>query len=399
LRLLARGEAVAGRLDEALGAAQHLLAKWPGELDAQLMASSTALDLGNSARALEVARRATSNHPAAQEAHVGLVRALIAHGEFADAAREGEDTLRAFPLAPRSTLVLTATAYALNGAVDRALDVYGRLAPTDELLAGTGRADLSLYSGQLDDAEALSRGVIARALARHDPAAARPAYRTLAQVQLRRGNEAQAAVAARTGLGDGPIELQYELASALIQSGGEKAALEATASWAQSPRSEQRAYAKLIEGDVFMRRGKPSEAAEAYAAAVGLRDLWRAHERLGQADLATGATVAAETEFVKCMDRRGEVALIVPPALQNLSAVYAGIARAREGRNDPPAGQRTLAADKLHRHAPMNANAAPSGGTAGPMAERSPGRRHVDAPPPPATTAGPPGAALPDLRK
>src|SRR4029078_12227977 len=69
---------------------------------------------------------------------------------------------------------------------------------------------------------------------------------------------------------------------------------------------EPQAYAKIIEGDLALKGGKFRDAVKAFTDANALLDTWIGHFDLGRAYLAAKAYPQADSEFDRCLKRRGE---------------------------------------------------------------------------------------------
>ena len=85
-----------------------------------------------------------------------------------------------------------------------------------------------------------------------------------------------------------------------------------------------------------LKRGDSREAIRTLTEATMLLDTWLGRFALGRAHLATGAFIQADSEFDRCIGRRGEaLALFLDeePTYGYLPAVYYYQGRAREGMN------------------------------------------------------------------
>jgi tetratricopeptide (TPR) repeat protein len=103
---------------------------------------------------------------------------------------------------------------------------------------------------------------------------------------------------------------------------------------ASEVQAEPQAHAKILEGDVLLKNGNPREALKPLTEANGLLDTWIGHFDLGRAYLEAGMFAQADSEFDRCIKRRGEaLALFIDeePTYGYLPAVYYYQGRAREG--------------------------------------------------------------------
>ena len=79
-----------------------------------------------------------------------------------------------------------------------------------------------------------------------------------------------------------------------------------SASLASELQAEPQAYAKIIEGDILLKGGDARQAAKSFTDANTLLDTWIGHFDLGRAYLEAGAFTQADSEFDRCLKRRGE---------------------------------------------------------------------------------------------
>ena len=97
---------------------------------------------------------------------------------------------------------------------------------------------------------------------------------------------------------------------------------------------EPKAYAKILEGDALLKTGDARQAIGLLGEANSLLDTWIGHFDLGRAYLEAGLFAQADSEFDRCVTRRGEaLALFIDeePTYGYLPAVYYYQGRAREG--------------------------------------------------------------------
>jgi tetratricopeptide (TPR) repeat protein len=101
---------------------------------------------------------------------------------------------------------------------------------------------------------------------------------------------------------------------------------------------ETQAYAKIIDGDLALRRGDKNEAIKMFSDANQLLDTWIGRFELGRAYLAAGQFVEADSEFDRCIKRRGEALEIFQdnvPTFAYLPPTYYYQGRVREGLKSP----------------------------------------------------------------
>ena len=98
--------------------------------------------------------------------------------------------------------------------------------------------------------------------------------------------------------------------------------------------AEPRAYAKIIEGDLALKSGRPGDAVDRITESIKLLDTWIGRFDLGRAYFAAAAYTQADSEFDRCIERRGEamaLALDAEPTYGYLPPVYYYQGRVREG--------------------------------------------------------------------
>jgi tetratricopeptide (TPR) repeat protein len=99
-------------------------------------------------------------------------------------------------------------------------------------------------------------------------------------------------------------------------------------------KAEPQAYAKLIEGQIASKVGNAGQAVKAFTEANNLLDTWIGRFELGRAYLRAGAFAEADSEFDRCIKRRGEtLALFMDevPTYSYFPLVYYYQGRVREG--------------------------------------------------------------------
>ena len=97
---------------------------------------------------------------------------------------------------------------------------------------------------------------------------------------------------------------------------------------------EPQAYAKLIEGNIALQKEDARGAIKAFSEANNFLDTWIGRFDLGRAYLAASAFTEADSEFDRCIKRRGEaLALFLDesPTYSYFPPVYYYQGRAREG--------------------------------------------------------------------
>jgi tetratricopeptide (TPR) repeat protein/predicted Ser/Thr protein kinase len=297
------------------------------------------------ARALAEGRRALTNYPGN-----ALIRNNVAHyalyaGEFEQAAKEAQAVIQASPTYLKAYLA-QALAELAQGKLAEAAATYGRLeatGPVGASFAASGLADLALYQGQPAEAAALLEKSIEVDLAVANAAAAGRKYVMLAQARLALGQKAQALAAAdRAVAASKDVSTLFPAARLYIEAGQEAKARALAAELGKRLEADPQAYAKLIEGEILLKRGSAAEAIRSFQEAQKLADTWIGRFDLGRAYLAASAFPEADSELELCLKRRGEATeayLNELPTYHYVPSVYYYLGRAQEGLKSPGAAE------------------------------------------------------------
>jgi eukaryotic-like serine/threonine-protein kinase len=254
-------------------------------------------------------------------------------GDFAAAERQlasiAEPTPDALQALPLSLLA--------QGRVDEAAAAYRRLAAMGSFgasFAASGLGDLAVYQGRLFDAVSIyQRGVQADIEADNREVAAQK-LTALAHAQLLRGQSRAAITAAEQALKDsGAVSVQFLAARVLAEAGALTRAERIGAGLAAKLATEPQAYGKILEGVVALKQRNLPLAIKVLGEANGVIDTWIGHFDLGRAYLEAGAFAQADSEFDRCLSRRGEALMLVDedPTYGYFPVVYYYLGRAREG--------------------------------------------------------------------
>jgi tetratricopeptide (TPR) repeat protein len=255
-------------------------------------------------------------------------------GDFAAAEQEARS------VQPASDLATLATAFSQIGQGQRpaALETYSslsKLSPRGASWAVSGRADLALFEGRFSDAAALfEEGAAADLAVKSSDRAARK-LTSLAYARLQQGRSAAAVQAAERALANSTAaEVKFLAARALVEGGSiDRARTIAEALAAELP-AEPQAYGKILQGQIALKNGDPRAAIKILTEANDVLNTWLGHFELGRAYLEAGALTQADSEFDRCIERRGEtLSLLVDeePTYGYLPIVYYYQGRVREG--------------------------------------------------------------------
>ena len=311
-----------------------LLGKYPSDTGALNNMATCLSHLRSMPMAVEKMRQVLAILPKRALYHVNLSVYSAYAGDFQTATKEAGVTLQ---LNPSYGPGFQAQALASLGQeqVSKAAEAYHNLEKNRPSDAATGLADLAVYEGRFGEAVSmLEKGAAAdTAAGRKDDAADK--YSALAYTQLLREHKAPALEAAKNALALSQAPKTRFVAGRVYVAFGEAAmAKELSDGLSKELQIEPQAYGQLIRGEAALKSGDGRGAVELLTKAIGLLDTWIGRFDLGQAYLEIGAFPEADSEFDRCLKRRGEaLALFVDivPTFGYFPPVYYFQGRAREG--------------------------------------------------------------------
>jgi tetratricopeptide (TPR) repeat protein/predicted Ser/Thr protein kinase len=287
----------------------------------------------NIPKSLEVARKAVALLPKRAIYHSNLAMDLVYSGDFAGAVKEAAETVK---LGYINGYLVEAFARLGQENTAAAADAYHNLEKTLPSDAATGLADLAVYEGRYSEAVKILETGVEQDLGgrKPDKDAAATKYWMLAHVQLLRKQNAAALTAAKLAL-DNNKEFQTRLVAGQVYAalGEEAKARDLAAGLANELQIEPQAYAKLIEGELALKKGDGRGAVKIFTEANSLMDTWMGRFDLGLAYLQIEQYPDADSEFDRCIKRRGEAtSLFLDLATYGyFPPVYYYQGRAREG--------------------------------------------------------------------
>jgi eukaryotic-like serine/threonine-protein kinase len=297
--------------------------------------------LRNMPKAVEELRRTVEILPNSLT-HTNLSLYASYAGDFPTAEREARTVLQLNP-SYETAYVALAYAQVAQGQLNKAAETYHqveKISKSGASWAALGFADIALYEGRLSDAARLFEEAAATEMAVKIPDFAGASLAGLAYVQLSRGQNVLASATVRKSLADSKgVKLKFIAGRIYVATGEAARARELATGLASEPQSESQAYAKLIEAEAALRNKNPGQAIKLFTEANGLADTWIGRFDLGRAYLETGLNVEADSEFDRCIQRRGETLDLLDyvPTYGYLPEVYYYRGRAREGLKSPGA--------------------------------------------------------------
>jgi len=266
-------------------------------------------------------------------------------GDFATAIAEQNGVIAMNPKFDLAYVGLAISQLA-QGHADLAAETYRKLSAIDARgasVAATGLADIALFQGRPAEAIPILEKGIDEDLSRKDPDSAAVKLTALgeAQMQLRRTDQAQAAVERALGLSQA-VNVAYPVARLWIAAGKESRALDLARNLSKSLEPDPQAYADLLRAEVELHRGNPREAIKILSDAQKIADTWMGRYLSGRAYLDAQAFPDADTELETASRRRGETTALFldeSPTYHLFPQVDYWLGRAREGIHSPAAAE------------------------------------------------------------
>ena len=200
--------------------------------------------------------------------------------------------------------------------------------------AAIGLADIALYQGRFSDAIGILEKGAAADLAAKNVNRAAIKYTSIGFAHLMRGVTASAVAAADQALGHSDTMPVRFLAARVYVEAGElaKAQTLANSLTAELPASPQ-AHGKIILGEIALKKGDAREAIRILNDANTQLDTWLGRFALGRAYLEAEAYPQADSEFDRCMSRRGEALSLMDEGATfgHFPVLYYYQGRARQG--------------------------------------------------------------------
>jgi tetratricopeptide (TPR) repeat protein len=358
-----------GNWQNCVGEYGEYLKQYPADNVGQDLLAICFERLHNMPKAMEEANRALQIAPKDLFARMNVALFACYSGDFQSCEREGREAQKLNPLLEEGYLVL---AYAQLGQdqLPQVAEVYQKLQKVSERgasLAAFGLANLALYEGRYRQAFQILEKSAAADVAAKKPDRAADDFAMLAYTELLRGDKQAALADAEKALANSQsVKFNFLAARTFVEAGETAKARKLAATLGSELQAEPQAYAKLIEGEAALKEHDPQRALQLLTEAKNLIDSWIVHLDLGLVYLEAGAFAEADSEFDRCLKRRGEALEFFDddmPTYSYLPAVYYYQGRVREGLKSPgfadsyrtylgirgKAGEDPLLADIRHR--------------------------------------------------
>ena len=283
-----------------------LLVRYPSDTGAYNNIGDCLTRLREIPKAIGEVQRAVAILPKRAIYHGNVALYSAYAGDSQTAAKEAAATLQ---LAPTLAFGFEAQAFAslLQGDVYRSAQAYQKIAKIRPSMAAAGLADLAVYEGRYSDAVKILEKGAADDTAARNPDAAADKFSELAYVQVLRGQKSAALAALNSALDlSKAVKTRFMAARNYVALGETAKAQELGAGLSAELQIEPQAYGNLIEGEIAMKNGDGRAAVKSFTEANSILDTWIGRFDLGTAYLQLGAFTEADSEFDRCLKRRGE---------------------------------------------------------------------------------------------
>ena len=292
----------------------------------------------NVPKAVEEMKRAVELVPRRALFRINLALYANYGGDFAT-ANEQVEILRELER-PQWALFNRALAELGQGGLDAAKATYEELGKTDARGISwmpSGLADLAIQEGRFSDAVPILSGGAEADLKADNREKAAQKFAALAHAQVLRKQNAAAIVAADKALATyNAVKIRFLAGMIFVEAGDSKRAQTVITGLTSEIHAEPQAYAKILEGRLALSRGDARLAVKLLLEANTLLDTWIGRFDLGRAYLEAGMLAQADSEFERCIQRRGEaLALFLDeePTYAFFPPVYYYRGRVREALN------------------------------------------------------------------
>jgi tetratricopeptide (TPR) repeat protein/predicted Ser/Thr protein kinase len=299
---------IAGNYPKCVEEFGSLVNQYPSDRVAQSDLAWCYSELRNFPKALEAARKAEEIAPKGALEHLNLGSFGSLTGDFQTGEREARTALE---ISPSETAQLNLGEAQLGqGKLSDAAETYRGLekfGSSGASLAASALADLALYQGHLSEAVRLLEQGANADLQAKVPENAANKFVALANAELLQGQSRAAVASAEKGLSNGQTIQVWFLAGRVLAEAGEGAQAKKMAdSLAKEAQAEPQAYGKIIEGKLALKQGDSRLAVKDITDANSLLDTWIGRFELGRAYLQADQFAEADSEFDRCIKRRGE---------------------------------------------------------------------------------------------
>ena len=263
---------------------------------------------------------------------------LALYLDYAGEFQTAEQEVRAMQEPGLLSVLALAFAQLGQGQLPQATETFQALGKINALGASytqSGLGDLAMYEGRFSDAERIFAQGAAADLAAMEPDRAAAKFAALGCARVLRGRKGPAIAAAESAMANSQtVKIRFLAARVFVEAGATASAQTLSAGLASELQAEPQAYAKIVDGEAALKNGDARQAIKTLSEANTLFDTWMGHFDLGRAYLEAGAFTQADSEFDRCIKRRGEAQSLFldeEPTYGYLPPVYYYQGRVREG--------------------------------------------------------------------
>ncbi len=338
--------------DKAIENYSTLVQKYPADGAAHNGLAIAYFNTLNFAKAREEGRRLLEIYPASPLYRYNYALYAMYAGDFASAATEARRAIELNPGVYKAYLALAISA-ASEGKFDGARAAYEQAAaaggPRGKSLAAIGEADLAMTEGRYkaaigmleagikeDEAGRLDAGAIAKRVA-------------LAEARLADGDRTGArALLSSLVKPDQAAAVVVPGSRMLLDLDAPKEVRAIASDLDSQIQLRSRAYAKLLEGQLFLAENRVPAAIDAFRQALKFADLWIVRFNLGVAYVQAKAFPEALSELEGCQKRLAEATAVFlddVPTFRYTAPLWYWLGRAQEG-----VGVKAQAAETYRRY-------------------------------------------------
>ncbi len=285
-----------------------LVGQYPADRVGQSDLAWCYAELRNFPKALEAARKAEEIAPKGALEHVNLAFFSSFTGDFSTGEREARTALEISP--GEVAQIDVGEAQLGEGRLPEAAETYHgveKFGPRAASLAASALADLAMYQGRFSEQARLLAESAEADLRAKMPENATNKFAALAYAELLRGQSKSAVASAEKALANGQtLQVRFLAGRVFAEAGDTAQAKKMADSLAKETQAEPQAYGKIIEGKLALKQGDSRLAVKDITDANNLLDTWIGRFELGRAYLEAGQFPEADSEFDRCIKRRGE---------------------------------------------------------------------------------------------
>jgi serine/threonine protein kinase/tetratricopeptide (TPR) repeat protein len=292
-------------------------------------------------KAMEVARQGLEIAPNDVLARMNFALYACYASDFKSCEHGANEVLQLNPKYEEAFLVLAYSQLG-QGLLPQASDAYQKLEKISawgSSLAASGLGDLSLYRGDFRNGGQILEKGATQDVATDSRGAAADKLVMLSYASLLRGDKAAAVAAADRALANSQsAKIRFMAARTFVEAGELARARTLAVSLSSEIQKSPHVYAKLILGEAALKEHDANQAIQLFIEAKDRSDTWLGRFDLGRAYLEAGAFTEADSEFERCIQRRGEVLELFMddvPTYSYLPVVYYYQGRDREGLKSP----------------------------------------------------------------